>query len=379
MALVVSSCDSYFSAVGTIAESPVLASKAPKPTASQSLEPSPSETVQPTEAPSESETPTPTLDPSLVFSVNPLTGKGEYMHEYSLTTKPVAIIVENQRVSLPQLGMSQADIIIEMLVESDISRFLVIFQDPYNVEEIGAVRSLRSYFTKMACAFDSYIFHYGFSENELENAKQDLINRGMTTVNGLYGEDNGLPFWRDSARRALGIDSVHCVVTAGNNILTSMKNLPLSKTQKTNEKLTFNFSTKSSTESGELASKVNLSGIYLSSPYFMYDEERGQYLRYQFSDAQVDGNTGEQLACENLFVLRMDTEPLYDAPLHVAITTYGKGTGYYFNDGKYVSIEWTRDTDSSAFVFTHNGEELKVAIGNSWICCVPINSNVGIR
>jgi hypothetical protein len=43
------------------------------------------------------------------------------MHEFSLTSKPIAILLENKRQSLPQVGISEADIVIEMLVEYDIS------------------------------------------------------------------------------------------------------------------------------------------------------------------------------------------------------------------------------------------------------------------
>jgi hypothetical protein len=375
------SCDSYLNAVGNIAESPVLPSKTSVPSQTNTEEPSVS--PEPTETPQESliptQTPTQTPDPSLVLSVNPLTGKSEYMNEFSLISKPVAILLENKRQSLPQVGISEADIVVEMLVEYDISRFMAIYQDPYKVEKIGAVRSLRSYFTKMALAFDSYIFHYGYSEFGLENAKQDLLDRGLTTINGIFGEDNGHPFWRDSDRLASGMESVHCVVTSGDNILNSMKDLSSEKTSKDNQNAIFNFSTESSTKDGSEASKVYLTGIYISSPYFIYDQDKGAYVRYQFADVQADGNTNEPITVENLFVLKMDTIYLDDAAFHVAITTHGTGTGYYINDGRYIEIQWSRESDSDNFIFTHDGEEVKVATGNSWISCIPSDKNISIR
>lgn len=375
------SCDSYLNAVGNIAESPVLPSKTPAPTQTDTEEPDVS--PEPTQTPEESliptQTPTPTPDPSLVLSVNPLTGKSEYMHEFSLTSKPIAILLENKRQSLPQVGISEADIVIEMLVEYDISRFMAIYHDPYKLEKVGAVRSLRSYFTEMALAFDSYIFHYGYSEYGLENAKQDLIDRGLTTVNGIFGEDNGHPFWRDSDRLASGMESVHSVVTAGENMLNTMMNLSSEEISRTNQDMIFNFSTESSTKNGKEASKVYLTGIYISSPYFIYDQEKGEYVRHQFADVQVDGNSNEPITVENLFILKMDTQYIDDTALHVAITTYGTGNGYYINDGKYIEIQWSRDTDSDKFIFTSNGEEIKIATGNSWISCIPSDKNISIR
>lgn len=383
ISILFSSCGSYFEAVGNIAESPTLPSKTPRPSVTPTQTEQPSESVEPTETPTESVTPTEepsaTIDPSLVLAVNPLTGKSEYMHEFALDVKPVAIILENKRQSLPQAGISEADIVIEMLVEYDISRFMAIYQDPYNVEKIGAVRSLRSYFTEMALAFDSYIFHYGFSEYGEENAKKDLADRGLTTINGIFGEDNGYPFWRDSDRIASGMESVHCVVTAGQNVLRSMQNISTEKIEKTEQKNIFNFSTQSSTKEGNDANKVYLTGIYISSPYFIYDNNKSEYTRYQFADKHIDGNSGEAISVENLFLIKMDTRYLGDASEHVAITTYGSGSGYYINDGKYIEIQWSRETDSSEFEFTYNNEPLQVAQGNSWISCIPTDADITIR
>ncbi|HPY98236.1 MAG TPA: DUF3048 domain-containing protein [Clostridia bacterium] len=381
LSVLFASCGDYIEAVGNIAESPVLPSKTPKPTEAPTEQPC--ETPEPTQTPVESivptETPAPTPDPSLILTNNPLTGKEQYMHEFSLTAKPVAVILENKRQSLPQIGISEADIVIEMLVEYDISRFMAIYQDPYKVERIGAVRSLRSYFTKMALAFDCYIFHYGFSDYGEENAKQDLIDRGLTTVNGIYGEDNGHPYWRDQDRIASGIESLHSVVTAGENVLASMKSLSSDKISKENRDNVFNFSAESSTKNGKEASKVYLTGAYISSPYFIYDQAKGEYTRYQFSDVQIDGNTNQPVTVENLFVLKMETRYTEDAAKHVLITTHGTGTGYYINDGKYIEIQWSRETDWSKFVFTANGEEIKVAPGNTWISCIPSDKYISIK
>lgn len=382
LAIGLCSCEYFFESLGNIAESPTLGPKSPTPTPSSSSEisPEPSETEQPSQTATIEPTPTPTEEVKEgVLGLNPLTGETEYMSEYSLTTKPVAIILENMRQSLPQLGLSEADIVVEMQVEYEISRFMAIYQDPYDIKKIGAVRSLRSYFTDMALAFDTYLFHYGYSEYGTENAKQDLIDRGINTVNGIYGTDSGYPYWRDAQRIADGYESVHSVVTAGANILNSMQEIDRSETIQETKDPTFNFSSVSDTVNGSKAEKVYLTGLYISSPYFIYDSDADRYLRYQFGDNQIDGTTGEQLSVKNLFVLKMDTVDILDTNLHIAIATDGTGAGYYFNDGKYVEITWSRETESSEFVFSYNGEELKVSIGNSWICCIPTEDTITIK
>ncbi|MFA7673346.1 MAG: DUF3048 domain-containing protein [Clostridia bacterium] len=382
LAISLSSCEYFFESLGNIADSPTLGPKSPTPTPSSSEEnspePSETETEQPTETATSEPTPTEEVKEG-VLSVNPLTGETEYMSEYSLTTKPVAIILENMRQSLPQLGLSEADIVVEMQVEYEISRFLAIYQDPYNIKMIGAVRSLRSYFTDISLAFNAYLFHYGYSEYGEENAKQDLIDRGINTVNGISGTDSGYPYWRDAQRITDGYESVHSVVTAGANIQNSMQEIDRAETIEETKDAAFNFSLISDTVNGTKAEKVYLTGLYISSPYFIYDNDAGRYLRYQFGDKQIDGATGEQLSVENLFVVKMDTVDIMDTNLHIAIATDGTGAGYYFNDGKYIEITWSRETESSEFVFSYNGEELKVAIGDTWICCIPTEDAITIK
>lgn len=374
-----SGCGDYFDALENIAQSPSLPSKTPVVSPSPSPKPSETPKEKPSASPSPSLPVEEEIDQSLVYARNPLIGRYEYMHEFSTKTRPLAIIQENTWQSLPQHGLQSADIVIEMLVEYEISRFLAIYQDPYNVEKIGAVRSLRSYFTQMALAFDGYIVHYGYSDSGRENAKGDLARRGLTTINGLFLGDGGNPFWRDRSRLSAGYSSEHTVVTAGDNLLNKVSSLPESVTKKENRDYVFSFSNTSSAEGKSPANDIYIGNIYVNSPYFLYNQELEKYERYQFGQAHYEGNTGEILNFDNVFVLKMDTWPLNDSLRHVAMTTYGWGSGYYFNKGAYVPIQWKRNNDSSHFEIFYEGEILKVARGNTWICCIPSNRGITIR
>ena len=114
-------------------------------------------------------------------------------------------------------------------------------------------------------------------------------------------------------------------------------------------------------QNGKEASKVYLTGAYISSPYFIYDQAKGEYTRYQFSDVQIDGNTNQPVTVENLFRTE-NGNPLYRRCRQACADYHSRyRTGYYINDGKYIEIQWSRETDWSKFVFTANGEEIKVA------------------
>ena len=95
-----------------------------------------SETVPPTEAPTEPPTEAPTVppteppteaptepDPDAFIpdgNVNPLTGLCDGISDEALNTRPVAVMINNMIKALPQWGISQADIIYEMLASLSI-------------------------------------------------------------------------------------------------------------------------------------------------------------------------------------------------------------------------------------------------------------------
>ena len=65
--------------------------------------------------------------------LNPLTGLETGMTENSVSQKPVGVMISNSSNSLPQWGISQADVIFEMIAEGRITRFLALFQDPSSI------------------------------------------------------------------------------------------------------------------------------------------------------------------------------------------------------------------------------------------------------
>ncbi|MEA5039629.1 MAG: DUF3048 domain-containing protein, partial [Clostridiaceae bacterium] len=68
--------------------------------------------------------------------VNPLTGLSDGISDEALNRRPVAIMVSNIITSLPQWGVSDADILVEMLAEGRITRLMAIYQDYTKIDHI---------------------------------------------------------------------------------------------------------------------------------------------------------------------------------------------------------------------------------------------------
>ena len=129
----------------------------------------------------------------------------------AMSRRPVAVMVSNSYDSLPQWGISQADIIYEMLAEGRITRLLAIFKDPSKIDKLASVRSSRPYFIDIAQSYGAVYMHFGGSVPAYEAiaARKDLIS-----MDGIRGGWEGKLYFRDPDRRKqLGLE--HSVYTTG--------------------------------------------------------------------------------------------------------------------------------------------------------------------
>ena len=89
---------------------------------------------------------------------------GEWIDEKLAYNRPVAVMTENTHVTLPQYGLSNADVIYECPVEGGITRLMAIYQDFVKLEKVGNVRSCRLYYVYFAKEFQAVYFHAGESK-----------------------------------------------------------------------------------------------------------------------------------------------------------------------------------------------------------------------
>ena len=88
--------------------------------------------------------PEPEPEPVLPYT-NPLTGEGCEVDVGA--RRPIAVMLNNLKKALPQVGVSQADVIYEILAEGGITRMMAVFQDVAGAGEIGTVRLEHSVLT----------------------------------------------------------------------------------------------------------------------------------------------------------------------------------------------------------------------------------------
>lgn len=307
--------------------------------------------------------------------LNPLTGIYGDFAEEKMNRMPVAIMINNLKKSLPQKGISKADIIYEIQAEGGITRMLAIFQDPSQVGDIGTVRSSRSYYINMAQSHNAIYMHFGASQIAYDtiNQRKDLI-----ALDGIRGGWEGTLYYRDAKRRKkAGME--HSVFTSGERIedaLSSLNNDILNK----DVKPAFSFNEQHSALNGQSAYDIKVPYSGYITGQFKYDMLTGEYKRYQYGQEHIDEEYKKQLSFKNVFVLRMETSLRENNPYGwLKVVTMGTGKGFYACEGKYIPITWEKHSYNSQIkYYKQDGSEVLVCPGKTFVAIATQNTDISL-
>lgn len=327
--------------------------------------PAPTPTSTPTPAPTATPEPTPYSGP-----LNPLTGLP--MDEAWVDARPVAVMLNNLKQAMPQLGVSQADIIYEVLAEGGITRMLGVYQTVDGVGTIGSVRSARTYYLELALGHDAVYLHAGGSPDAYDKIRA----WGVTALDCVNGPYEGSLFWRDQSRiRENGY--VHSVVTSGEKILELFPTYSFRKEHEAGFSCGLTFAEDGTPAGGEPAQVITVPFSTYKTGVFTYDADTGLYLVEEYGQAYQDGNTGEQVGVTNVLVLKTACNLIPgDAEGRLSVDLDG-GEGWFACGGKVIPIRWSKGGPDSPLVYTtQSGRALVLGAGSSYVNIVPLSSSV---
>ena len=301
---------------------------------------------------------------------NPLTGV--ILEEDLSAQRPYAVMLNNISVALPQYGVSQADIIYEVVAEGGVTRMLGVFQDVREVGSIGSIRSARPYYLDLAQGHDAVFVHAGGSPQAYSNLK----STGYDHVDGVNGNTPSL-FFRDKDRiRTAGYE--HSMFTTG-QLLTDIcgKLDSIRHTHKDGWTYPQTFAD-DATPAGEDAPLVRAYFPGNKKTSFEYDTETKLYKVYEYGSAYVDGSDGKQVGVTNVLCLFTDVSQIRgDDKGRMAVRTTGTGEGVFICGGKAANITWERPTVTDPFAYKlKDGTPLTLGVGHSYVCILGEGSKV---
>lgn len=287
--------------------------------------------------------------------------------EGAIGKRPVAVMVNNVDPAMPQYGVGKADIIFEIPVEGDATRFMALYGDYTAVPKICAIRSCRAYFPALSEGFDAFYVNWGSDDTigeYIASLNLDQID-GISDGSGLFG--------RDQARLSAGYDLEHTGYFDGTQFASVVQSRGL-RTDIEEDKKDAAFSFYGLNEQvkpdGEDCQKVDIN-FGAARATLTYDEAKKVYVKDLNGKPQIDGNTGEQLAFTNVFVLETSIT-VRDEIGHKEVDWDGASdsVGYYISNGGVQKIHWSKEEkneQSRLKFYDQNGKEIKINRGKSYI------------
>lgn len=289
----------------------------------------------------------------------------EWIDESLENQRPVAILVDNELTALDHYGLTQADIIYEIMnstANGEITRFMCIVKDWENITQFGSIRSARPTHFMLAPEYDAVIIHDGgpfYIDAFLQNPWVDNLSGGFARIdNGKSREFTEYVTTGEIADRLerANYSAEYTDYYEGPHWTFA------------DEKEPMDLGTFSDSEDCTL---VDLPFPHNSSE-LQYDEESNTYLYYEYGKAHIDlANDNKQLAFTNVIVQEAVLNE-FDANGYMQFNLINEsGDGYYITGGKAIPITWEKgmDTEPTKY-YDEDGNEIVLNTGKTYIAFV---------
>ncbi|MEG1380913.1 MAG: DUF3048 domain-containing protein [Ruthenibacterium sp.] len=309
--------------------------------------------------------PAPTIEETLVksgaeiLSYNPITGEA-LADGVTAGQRPVAVMINNAHIALPQRGISSADAIFEMVTEGGITRLMALYADYRTMPQVGPVRSVRDQHLQFAIPLNAILVHIGssvYAENLLnEYHYQDVDGRYLGTSS----------FWLDT-ERAKTRGSEHCWSTDATMLAAGMDKQKIGTTGESHPLFSFVKTGAAPMIPGDGDAPDVLFHFSTDNvTQLTFNAADGLYYKKAYGEAQVDELNGTQLSFQNVLVLTAKIGLKPDQYCTDFLLT--EGTGYYVYGGKYKKIHWQKGAPEAPLKLTdESGNPVEINTGKSYI------------
>lgn len=305
---------------------------------------------------------------------------GEYIPEEIENQRPIAVMIDNESIALPHYGLTQADIVYEIVnstANDRVTRLMALYKDWDSVDRIGNVRSARATNCILAIEWNAILCHDGgpfyiTSFNDTSNGRSyDFRGNILHNLSGGFsripnGKAREFTEYITTGEVADRIDAANYDVEYNNYYGGTH----------------FIFANDVELTSGDDATYIAPPFPHNSSE-LEYDAETGLYYYSEYGDPHLDpANDNAQLCFKNVILQEAemrthmvnDTQKDENGYMYYPLDN-SSGKGYYAVNGKVIPITWKKgDLTSPTQYFDENGNELVLNVGKTYIALVPSDS-----
>lgn len=284
---------------------------------------------------------------------------GEPIEAGSLSRPALSAKVDNHPSARPQVGLDEADIVFEELVEGGMTRYLAVWHSKLPAE-IGPVRSVRPMDPEIVSPFGGVFAYSGGQVRFIQ------MMEAAPVYNAIHGQpDTESTFYRTSAK------------VAPHNVLVKAPELIEQHLDRSAPPKMFDYAASLAESTAVLEgtplTSVNTRFSGFSSPSWEWDGTQNKFVRFQTNGAADSASSGNQLAATNVIALFVGIDVIEDIPTTRLVS---QGTGYVATGGSIIEITWIKASPESPIVLsTQSGSPVLLGIGNTWIELLPNDSS----
>lgn len=277
--------------------------------------------------------------------------------------RPIAVMVDNEKTALPHYGLTQADVVYELMnstLNGEITRFMALVKDWDAIEQFGSIRSLRPTNILLANEWNAIICHDG---GPFHNDAY-LALPATDNISGYFGRVNNgksrefteyiLTGEIEKYTSQLGIDTSYTEYYEGPHYQFA------SEADPQNLEETYPDFAKS-------AVKIDLPFGHNGSE-LEYNEEDGLYYYSEYGKAHTDPqNDNKQLCFKNVILQRVTYSQL-DENGYLIFNCIGEGNATFITNGKRVNVTWKKGSDTEPTRYYDGlGEEIELNTGKTYV------------
>ena len=291
----------------------------------------------------------------------------EWIDESLKDQRPIAVMIDNEKIALPHYGISEADIVYEMMnstANDYITRFMVLVKDWDSIERLGSIRSTRTTNLQLAPEWNAIVCHDGgpfYIDMFLANPYVDNLNGGFARI------ENGKP--REFTEY---ITTGEVAKRLENNGISTQYNQYYqghgSHFQFASEANPIDLSTASDSID---ATNIELPFEHNDS-CLEYMPETNTYRYSEYGAEYKDALNGNHLEFTNVVIQECKFEQLDDnGYMNFFVKDSAGMQGYYITGGKAIPVTWSKQDDIyPTKFFDAAGNEITLNTGKTYIALV---------
>lgn len=281
--------------------------------------------------------------------------------------RPIAVMVDNEKKALPHYGLTQADVVYELMNSTkndEITRFMCLVKDWDAIEQFGSIRSLRPTNILLANEWNAIICHDGGPFHNEPYLALDATDN----ISGYFGRvNNGKPreFTEyilkgeiEKYTKKLGIGTTYNEYYSGPHyqFVTEANPMLLEDAYP---------------EFAKDATFIDLPFKHNGSE-LKYNPEDGLYYYSEYGSKHVDPqNDNKQLAFKNVIIQRVSYNQLDENGYLIFNCIGSDQEAMYITNGKRINVKWTKTSDTEPTRYYDGmGNEIKLNTGKTYVAFV---------